>query len=250
MSIIKKINNHKIVKIAAGDDITTPSISYLEGLINAINESILGFADLVTNGLLVKTGETTVAARTITGTSNQVTVTNGDGVSGNPTLSLPQDIATTSSPTFDSLNLSTGWLLDSSGLSDGEYNGIIRNGTAGENLSKYNVLYPKNSGGVLKWYKYSAESAFGDKDKPPRAMAMETISSGSSGVILTYGIVRNDSFGFTSNQDEGKLVYASETAGGIALSQPSGSGDIVVIVGSLEEENILFFNPQLLFIEI
>jgi hypothetical protein len=39
-------------------------------------------------------------ARTITGTTNQVTVTNGDGVSGNPTLSLPQDIHTGATPTF------------------------------------------------------------------------------------------------------------------------------------------------------
>jgi hypothetical protein len=38
--------------------------------------------------------------RTITGTTNQVTVTNGDGVSGNPTLSLPQNIHTGASPTF------------------------------------------------------------------------------------------------------------------------------------------------------
>lgn len=38
--------------------------------------------------------------RTITGTTNQITVTNGDGVSGNPTLSLPQDIHTGASPTF------------------------------------------------------------------------------------------------------------------------------------------------------
>jgi hypothetical protein len=38
--------------------------------------------------------------RTITGTTNQITVTNGDGVSGNPTLALPQDIHTGASPTF------------------------------------------------------------------------------------------------------------------------------------------------------
>jgi hypothetical protein len=43
-------------------------------------------------GVVVKTGEETVAARTITGTANEITVTNGDGVSGNPTLSLPATI--------------------------------------------------------------------------------------------------------------------------------------------------------------
>lgn len=41
--------------------------------------------------------------RTIIGTTNQVTVTNGDGVSGNPTLSLPQNIHTGASPTFNTV---------------------------------------------------------------------------------------------------------------------------------------------------
>jgi hypothetical protein len=41
-----------------------------------------------TNGLLTQTAADTFAGRTITGTASQITVTNGDGVSGNPTLSL------------------------------------------------------------------------------------------------------------------------------------------------------------------
>lgn len=42
-----------------------------------------------TNGFWAHTGAGTGAARTITGTSNEVSVANGDGVSGAPTLSLP-----------------------------------------------------------------------------------------------------------------------------------------------------------------
>jgi len=51
------------------------------------------------------TGDQPLGSRTITGTTNQVTVTNGDGVSGNPTLSLPQDIHTGATPTFLGLNI-------------------------------------------------------------------------------------------------------------------------------------------------
>lgn len=58
-----------------------------------------------TNGLLVQTAADTFTGRTLTGTANQVTITNGDGVSGDPTFALPQDIATSSSPTFASLDI-------------------------------------------------------------------------------------------------------------------------------------------------
>lgn len=41
------------------------------------------------NGIAVRTSATTSAARTITGTANEIAVADGDGVAGNPTLSLP-----------------------------------------------------------------------------------------------------------------------------------------------------------------
>lgn len=42
-----------------------------------------------TAGLLVQTAVDTFTKRTLTGTANEITATNGDGVLGNPTLSLP-----------------------------------------------------------------------------------------------------------------------------------------------------------------
>ena len=59
-----------------------------------------GIADPGSNGILARTALNTTSARTITGTTNQVNVSNGNGVSGNPVLSLPQSIHTGASPTF------------------------------------------------------------------------------------------------------------------------------------------------------
>lgn len=41
-----------------------------------------------TTGVLAQTSATNITGRTLTGTSNRVTITNGDGVSGNPTIDI------------------------------------------------------------------------------------------------------------------------------------------------------------------
>lgn len=53
---------------------------------------ILIDGDFSSTGIMTRTGSGSYAGRTITGTSNEIEVTNGNGVSGNPTLSLPSTI--------------------------------------------------------------------------------------------------------------------------------------------------------------
>ena len=59
---------------------------------------------LSTNGIVARTADGTVTSRTITAGTG-VSVSNGNGVSGNPTISIPQAVATTSTPQFGSLGL-------------------------------------------------------------------------------------------------------------------------------------------------
>ena len=58
--------------------------------------NIIGLGNLVPlgNGIVVKTSGDVYAARTITGTADEVDVADGSGVSGNPTISLPAVIST------------------------------------------------------------------------------------------------------------------------------------------------------------
>lgn len=68
--------------LTGGGDLTANRTLALTGMALAVHE-------LSTNGLIARTGAGTAAARTIVG-GGAATVTNGNGVSGNPTIDVPQ----------------------------------------------------------------------------------------------------------------------------------------------------------------
>lgn len=60
-----------------------------------LSANLTTFSAYNTNGLFVQTSAGSFTGRTITGTANEVAVTNGDGVAGNPTVSLASGIDAT-----------------------------------------------------------------------------------------------------------------------------------------------------------
>lgn len=61
--------------------------------VQAYDADLTAIAAFSTTGFAVRTASNTWAQRSIAGTSGKITVTNGDGVSGNPTITVGADIA-------------------------------------------------------------------------------------------------------------------------------------------------------------
>lgn len=84
--------------------------------VQAYDTDLAAVAGLSTTGLVARTGSGTVSTRTVTGTANEVSVANGDGVSGNPTVSLPSAITltgkTVTGGTFSSAAFNTSLSVD------------------------------------------------------------------------------------------------------------------------------------------
>jgi hypothetical protein len=80
------------------DDTSTSAMRTTLGVaigsnVQAWDADLDALAALASNGLIARTGAGTVSARTLTGPANGISVTNGDGVSGNPTLALTNDLS-------------------------------------------------------------------------------------------------------------------------------------------------------------
>lgn len=56
--------------------------------LQSVNSNLTGLSSFSGNGFVVSTGVGSFAPRTITGTASNITVTNGDGIAGNPTINL------------------------------------------------------------------------------------------------------------------------------------------------------------------
>lgn len=159
-----------------------------------------------TNGILTQTAADTFTGRTVTGTAAEITVTNGSGVAGNPTLSLPTALTFTSKTvtggTFASITLSGTTVLPSSGAIDSSGN----LGLGMTPVNKVDITQSQNAASRIKMLNADAGAA---------ASARLLVDNGTAnGIYVMFGT------GFTTagiNRQNGALL-SSGGAGGITLA--------------------------------
>lgn len=89
--------------VASASSVTDTILGYISGLTSdaqtqidgkqATDTDLTAIAGLSSTGLIARTGSGTASVRTLTAPAAGITVSNGDGVSGNPTLALADDLS-------------------------------------------------------------------------------------------------------------------------------------------------------------
>lgn len=172
--------------------------------VQAYSAALASFVGLAANGHVVRTTANTYAVRTITGTTGQIEVVNGNGVSGNPTLSLPTTVvasltrADTALQPAVNANLTAGYTataVDDGTKSSGTYTPT----PAGGNLKRC------VNGGA---FTLAAPTASGDY-----TLVIQVTNNGSAGAITLSGFSKTGGDAFTTTNGDDFFVFVAKING-------------------------------------
>ena len=137
-----------------------------------------------------------------------------------------------------------GIILDPALSANGKWSGIVEVGTAGASLGFGDIVYLAVADSKWELTDADAEAtAFGKVG----ICVMSAIENNLT-TILLYGKVRADALFPTLTI--GAPVYIGTTAGDVQVAAPSGSGDIVRIIGYGNTADELFFCPDNSYVEL
>ena len=188
---------------------------------NTANARSVTFQD--SNGTVAWLSDVANTVTSLTGTANQVLVnaTSGTPQTGALTLTLPQDIATTSSPEFDDLTLTGGNIIDA--------NGNINLGLGASPSAVNYIVFANNSTGLPPFavsvgadsdigmsFSSKGDAGFGLNTSAVLAPALQ-IRSGTSSQHATNFLFANTSATrwVTFQDSDGTVAYLSDITGSV-----------------------------------
>lgn len=185
--------------------------------VEAWDAGLDALAALATTGVMVATAADTFATRTITGTASRVSVSNGSGVAGNPTIDI--DSAYVGQSSITTLGTVTTGTWNATAI------GVTYGGTGLASYTIGDLLYASGATTIAKL----ADVAVG-----------RVLTSGGVGVAPAYSAtptlgVAGTTLGtlsLTGNTSGTALITPQAAAGTPTLTLPNASGTFAVSVGA------------------
>lgn len=112
-------------------------------------------------GIVARTGAANYEARTITGTTNEITATDGDGVAGNPTLSFPTNIILTGKNIDEVEKLGVNTTADSTNRLSVNSDAVLFNHNGATSQVKVNKAATGDTASHLFQVGFSGRAEFG-----------------------------------------------------------------------------------------
>lgn len=191
----------------------------------------------------------TITTRLSLGTSGQVLSSNGTDVlwstlSASDVGALADIVEDTTPQLGGDLDLNENYIeLNSAPTVDLTGNGWMTSETVDTNTTGIGAaLYMAADG------HYDEADADATTTMPVVALALETGTGTKQ--ILRRGFIRNDTWNWTLGNGVANYLYASTTTGGLTQTAPSATGDLVQIVGYAVSADVIYFDPQLVMVEV
>ena len=208
---------------------------------------VTGTGNIVLSASPTLTGTVTMATAAVT-TANITTFTIGGF-----TMTFPGSAATIArtdaAQTFtgtQTLAENASVALDPALSADGTFTGITINGTAGATLAFGDLIYLAVADS--RWELVDADSVTTAGAVLTGMCVLAAAADGNATVVLLQGNIRADA-NFPA-LTIGAPVYASTTPGDIQVAQPSGTDDVVQVVGFALTADSIYFNPSQNYITV
>lgn len=212
-----------------------------------LDATLTALAAFNSNGLLTQTAADTFVARTLTGTAGRITVTNGNGVAGNPTVDLASGVIA-SPGTYNSVTVDTyGRVTAGSIVSTSVMNEVLTNGS-GSTVNICRAVYITNNN------TFSPANANNVNSKNVVGLVNVTsIANAASGNVAVSGIMEATTgqwdavTGQTGGLTYGAIYYLSNATAGALTTTAPGSGYVAPIGIALSTTKIKINIGQTVF---